>query len=73
MNERRVDGERIASVETNVEHIKKSVDKIEKAVIGKNGLAEQTNSNKWRIRGAYLWLSAFTAGALLWLKEFGLK
>ena len=70
MNERRVD---IALIQKDVEYVKKSVDKIEKAVIGKNGLAEQTNSNKWRIRGAYLWLSAFTAGALLWLKEFGLK
>ena len=72
MNERRKDDVSIAILKTDVGHIKESVEKIEVAIAGKNGkngLVVQTNSNKWRINGAYVWLVGLTTCLYLFFKE----
>jgi hypothetical protein len=72
MKERRKDDGRIATIETKTENIEKIVDRIEEAITGKNGLVVQTNSNKWRVRGALAWCGALTTGLYLIAKSMGI-
>ena len=64
MNNRK-DDERIGIIETHVEYIKKGIDKIDTSV---DKLVLQSNSNKWRIRGAFVWLAGLTAGLTFFVR-----